>query len=128
MNRSSRNRHWSAVLLLAATLGLSVPLRADAIQLNFSCEQAALAITSGVQSLEFNVVGQTVGTAGMLGDLLCFVGDRRCSCFRNATEGDSPVSSQFAREVGRILASCLSSAPNRSLSGVSQQAVIAVCP
>lgn len=112
--------------LVAAALAL-LPARADAVQLDYTCRDAADVLTIGDERLQFSLVGETVGAAATLGNLLCFVGDRRCSCTRNATDGDRVESDSFSREVGRIIASCFTANPGRRLSGISQEALLNVC-
>ena len=88
---------------------------------------AANILSFGQESLQFSLVGETVGAAGLLANLACFVGDRRCSCLRNTTNSDRGESNQFSREVGRIIAGCFTSNPSRNLSGISQEAALNIC-
>jgi hypothetical protein len=117
-----------AALGLAILGTLAAPRVAPAAQLDYTCELAAAILSSGDERLQFSLVGETVGTAAMLANLACFVGDGRCSCLRRSTDGDRDESTRFSREVGRLIASCFTSEPDRSLSGISQQAVLTVCP
>ena len=127
-SRDGMNRFSGLLLTCAVFLAsLALPRAASAIQLDVDCGLAADILLSGDQELQLNVVGQTSGTAGMLANLLCFVGDRRCSCMRNLTETDSGLSIQYAREVGALIAGCSFSDPGRRLSGVSQEAATNVC-
>ncbi len=114
-----------ALGLFAASLVFVGP--ACAVQLNLSCATAAEALSSDDRLLEGTVVGLGIGAAGMIGDLLCFVADPRCTCLRNVTNSDSPRNDQFAAELGRILASCRVAAPNRTMSGIGQEAALRVC-
>ncbi len=108
--------------------GMCLAPSAQAVQLNLTCENAVLALQSGNDTLEGTVVGVAIGAAGMIGDLLCFIGDRRCNCLRNVTDGDRSENDDFSRELGSILDVCRTSAPGRSLSGIAQEAARDVCP
>ena len=128
MTNVHHNRLAALVVAAAVLLGIAAsPSRAFAVQLDYTCRDAADIISFGSESLQFSVVGETVGAAGMLANLACFVGDRRCGCLRNTTHSDRGESSSFSREVGRIVAACRGSNPNRNLSGISQEAALNVC-
>lgn len=118
---------YAILVLIASGAALVVPAPAHAVQLDMDCGIAADVALFGDENLQFNLVGQTVGTAGMLANLLCFVGDSRCSCFRNLSESNSSLSTAYAREVGRLIGICAVSNPGRRLSGVSQEAGLNVC-
>jgi hypothetical protein len=128
--RSARRR-LAGVLVAGALLttleAVVCATPAPAAQLDFSCSDAALILGDGDERLQFSLVGETVGAAATIGNLLCFVNDRRCACVRNATDGDRSESTSFSREVGRIIASCFNANPGRPLSGISQEAVLNVC-
>ena len=128
MNVIDRNRLGTLVVAAAALLGVAAsPQRALALQLDYTCRDAANILSFGEESLQFSLVGETVGAAGMLANLACFVGDGRCACLRNATNSDRGESNQFSREVGRIIASCFGANPSRNLSGISQEAALNIC-
>jgi len=112
---------------LALLAAVAMPRVALAVQLDFSCEVAAAILSGDNERLQFALVGETVGAAAMIANLVCFVGDGRCSCLRRATDGDRDENSRFVQEAGRIIAGCFVSNPNRSLSGISQEAVLNVC-
>lgn len=113
-----------ALALLAV---VAVPRVARAVQLDYTCAVAASILSGDDERLQFSLIGETVGTAAMIANLACFVGDGRCSCLRRATDSDRDENDRFAREVGRIIASCFVSSPNRSLSGISQEAALNLC-
>ncbi len=115
----------TALLAAAALALLAAP--AHAVQLDYTCRDAADILSFGDERLQFSLVGEMVGAAATLGNLLCFVGDRRCSCARNSTDGDRVESDSLSREVGRIIASCFTANPGRRLSGISQEALLKVC-
>ena len=128
MSRIVRKPLRTLVLGAAAVLSVAaLQQHALAVQLDYTCRDAADIISFGSESLQFSVVGETVGAAGMLANLACFVGDRRCGCLRNTTNSDRGESTSFSREVGRIVAACRGSNPNRNLSGISQEAALNVC-
>ena len=128
MSRIVRKTLRTLALGAAAVLSVAaLPQHALAVQLDYTCRDAADIISFGSESLQFSVVGETVGAAGMLANLACFVGDRRCGCLRNTTNSDRGESTSFSREVGRIVAACRGSNPNRNLSGISQEAALNVC-
>ena len=128
MSRIVRKPLRTLALGAAAVLSVAaLPQRALAVQLDYTCRDAANILSFGSESLQFSVVGETVGAAGMLANLACFVGDRRCGCLRNTTNSDRGESTSFSREVGRIVAACRGSNPNRNLSGISQEAALNVC-
>jgi hypothetical protein len=115
--------------LLLGSLGvLAFLTEVAATQFDWSCrESAAILDDPNADPLLFGyVTGTAVGSAGMLGNLLCFVGDSRCRCLREATDTDGRIALFFDR-VRSIVKSCAASAPNRNLSGISQQAVLEVC-
>lgn len=114
----------SSLLLTGA---LALPDRASAAQLDYTCSDAANILSFGDERLQFSLVGETIGAAGMLANLACFVGDRRCGCLRNATNSDRSESDSYSREVGRLIGACVGPNPNRSLSGISQEAALNVC-
>lgn len=124
------NEHRTSGRLLFAVAMLAVvamPRASFAVQLDYTCDVAANILSAGDERLQFSLAGETIGAAALLANLACFVGDRRCSCLRNATDSDRNENTQFAREVGRIIGGCFVSSPNRTLSGISQEAVLNVC-
>ncbi|MFN8600113.1 MAG: hypothetical protein U0842_06550 [Candidatus Binatia bacterium] len=128
MTNVHHNRLAALVVAAAVLLGIAAsPSRAFAVQLDYTCRDAANILSFGQESLQFSLVGETVGAAGLLANLACFVGDRRCSCLRNTTNSDRGESNQFSREVGRIIAGCFTSNPSRNLSGISQEAALNIC-
>lgn len=116
-----------AVISLALLAAVGVPRIASAVQLDYSCEISAAILTGDDDRLKFSLVGETIGAASMIANLVCFVGDGRCGCLRRVTDGDRDENSQFAQELGRIIAGCVGSNPSRSLSGISQEAALNVC-
>ena len=116
-----------AAIALALLAAIGVPRIASAVQLDYTCEVAASILTNDDERLQFSLIGETIGAASMIANLVCFVGDGRCACLRSATDGDRDENSRFAQEVGRIIAGCLVSNPSRSLSGISQEAALNVC-
>ncbi len=117
----------SLVILLTATLG---PPRANALETNLTCSDAGDILAAGSAAraiLQATVLGLLVGGADMIGDLLCFVGDRRCGCLRNTTESDNSRNTDLARRAGEINRGCRSANPNRQMSGIAQQAALDVC-
>ena len=128
MSRIVRKPLRTLALGAAAVLSVAaLPQHALAVQLDYTCRDAANILSFGQESLQFSLVGETVGAAGLLANLACFVGDRRCSCLRNTTNSDRGESNQFSREVGRIIAGCFTSNPSRNLSGISQEAALNIC-
>ena len=126
--RTIRNRPmiFAAIgMALLATVG--APRVASAVQLDYTCGIAASILTGDDERLQFSLIGETIGAASVIANLVCFVGDGRCSCLRRATDGDRDENTRFAQEVGRIIAGCLGSNPSRSLSGISQEAALNVC-
>ena len=116
----------AAALLLATSL---VPRTAHAVALlEWTCSEAADVLISDDIDAQLSVASQMVGTVAMLGNLLCFVGDPGCTCFRNINDFDSVRNVDFVEEVAEILSDC-ADGPNggRSLSGVSQEAALATC-
>jgi len=123
-------RFFAVVLAVCGILAAHEMLRAapaSAAQLDYTCGDAANILSFGDERLQFSLVGETVGAAGMLANLACFVGDRRCTCLRRTTDSDRGESEQYSREVGRLIAQCFGSNPNRNLSGISQEAALNVC-
>jgi hypothetical protein len=112
---------------LALLAAVAMPGVARAVQLDYTCGIAAQILSNGDERLQFSLAGETVGTVGMIANLACFVGDGRCSCLRRATDGDRDESTRFSQEVGRIIAGCFDADPSRSLSGISQEAVLNIC-
>ncbi len=74
-------------------------------------------------------MGQMIGTVDGIGDLLCFVGDAKCSCFQQITaDVDGVRFDQWATKVEEIISACGGSASGgRALSGVAFQAASDIC-
>lgn len=117
-----------ALVTLTLFATLLAPAQSRAVQLDTTCAVTFNGIINGSELLQGTLVGQMIGTVGMLANLLCFVGDPQCNCFRNLTDSDSFRNDQFTDAVAEIIAQC-SSGPNsgRRLSGISQEAALNVC-
>lgn len=112
---------------------------AVALSLLFAVPAGATQLTCGSLSDAFggsSVDEQNVhnafafGTVGALGDLLCFVADPRCPCFREITDFQNPIrpkTADFAEALGRISRDCSQASRDRLLSGMAQQAALEVC-
>ena len=76
-----------------------------------------------------SVFGVIVGATGEIANLLCFVGDRRCACLRNATDNERPAWDRLLAGLDAILPSCVGRpSGNRNLTGMAQQATATACP
>jgi hypothetical protein len=118
-----------ALLVAAGVFFSTTPARA--FQLDMTCNQFvdALALEPGEDELAYTAVGVTVGAVGELANLLCFVGDRRCSCLRNATDNDRPALERWLDDLFDVVDTCYGRpSGNRNLSGMSQQAALVTCP
>jgi len=62
-------------------------------------------------------------------DLLCFLDDSRCACFRAIAEAESgaPKFEDWRARMGDVRASCLADEPERTLSGMAQEAAFLAC-
>jgi len=64
---------------------------------------------------------QAIGTVGTLRNLLCFVGEWRCSCLEETLRIGDPKYRLWEYEMGLALGRCWTEAPDRSFSGVVQE-------
>lgn len=112
---------------LAAAVVLA-PALARATQLDTTCSIASTGITSGSEALRNNLVGQIIGVTGMIANLVCFVGDPRCTCLRRSTDTDFAANDRLIEEVAAVVAGCaFSSDRNRNFSGVIQEGALNAC-
>lgn len=124
MNRwITRTSSLTALLLLLAG---GAPT-AQAGPLEFTCAQAGGILFGSDDERQQLVHAQMVGNASMLRNLLCFVGDSRCSCLGEATDADSPAHEQMKTELKRQVGACNAEAPDRAFSGAVQTALLEVC-
>jgi hypothetical protein len=93
-----------AALTLMLALGATAR-PASAYFLN--CAQYRAAILSGDEPLMMSVVSHSLGVSDMLATMLCFVGDRRCSCIQSVSDR----AEAFGNALGNRIASCPASAP-----------------
>ncbi len=130
MTRASATRRFffgfcSVSLAIALVVA---PTRSDAVQFDTTCSVAAQGIISGNDILVQNLIGQSVGVTGMLANLVCFVGDSRCTCLRRATDSDRIENDRFVEALASVLAGCaFSSNSGRRYSGVIQEAALTTC-
>jgi hypothetical protein len=103
------------------------PSPSAAESLDLPCSEALARLGGKDPQASADAVGQTTGTVAMLGNLLCFVGDARCDCLREIADTESSLRGQFTDALSALLGDCALSDPDRSLSGVSQQAAFEVC-
>lgn len=96
--------------------------------MELTCGQAAAILASATPSMQFNVIGQTVGTTSLLANILCFVGDERCDCLQDATDSESAKNGQWSDAIAALVADCAETNPDRTLSGITQEAALSVCP
>lgn len=74
------------------------------------------------------LAGLTFGAVDGIGDLLCFLGNTKCGCFRAVTNENSSEFDEFQNEVERIVAQCDGAGSSgRALSGIAFEAANAVC-
>jgi hypothetical protein len=121
----------SALVVLLVVAGFffsTTPARA--VQLDITCNLFVDALQpSASDDIGFYVTGITTGAVGELANLLCFVGDRRCSCLRNITDSDRPARLRFNDDMLDVVDTCYNRpSGNRNLSGMSQQAALVTCP
>ncbi len=121
----------SALVVLLVVAGFffsTTPARA--VQLDLTCNQFIQALQPSVpDTVSGAAVGMTIGAVGELANLLCFVGDRRCSCLRNATDNARPALERFVSDLVDVVDTCYGRpSGGRKLSGMSQQAALATCP
>lgn len=68
------------------------------------------------------------GTVDGIGDLLCFVGDPKCNCYRQVTTENSPQFDEWLGRIQAIVATCDGANDSgRFLSGIAFQAANDVC-
>ncbi len=117
-----------ALLVAAGVFFSTTPARA--FQLDLTCNQFAEALQPDAPDRESSrAVGVTVGAVGELANLLCFVGDRRCSCLRNITDSDRAANDRFLEDLTDVAETCFNRpSGGRNLSGMCQQAALATCP
>ena len=121
----------SAVIALLVAAGVffsTTPARA--VQLDLTCNQFIQALQPSVpDTVSGAAVGMTIGAVGELANLLCFVGDRRCSCLRNITDSDRAANDRFLEDLTDVAETCFNRpSGNRNLSGMCQQAALVTCP
>ena len=116
-----------ALLMVAGFFFSTTPARA--VQLDMTCNQFIQALQPPADELSYAAVGMTIGAVGELANLLCFVGDRRCSCLRNITDSDRAANDRFLEDLTDVAETCFNRpSGNRNLSGMCQQAALATCP
>ncbi len=117
-----------ALLVAAGVFFSTTPARA--FQLDLTCNQFVEALLDDAPGGESSrAVGVTVGAVGELANLLCFVGDRRCSCLRNATDNARPALERFVSDLVDVVDTCYGRpSGGRKLSGMCQQAALVTCP
>jgi hypothetical protein len=121
----------SALVVLLVVAGFffsTTPARA--VQLDLTCNQFIQALQPSVpDTVSGAAVGMTIGAVGELANLLCFVGDRRCSCLRNITDSDRAANDRFLEDLTDVAETCFNRpSGGRNLSGMCQQAALATCP
>ncbi len=117
-----------ALLVAAGVFFSTTPARA--YQRDITCNEFVLALQpSAPDDVGFWAVGQTIGAVGELANLLCFVGDRRCSCLRNITDSDRAANDRFLEDLTDVAETCFNRpSGGRNLSGMCQQAALVTCP
>jgi len=119
----------SRIAAVCLTLVLSTPGLARATAA--TCDDFFFCFENGGTCEDSDsLMGIALGAVDGIGDLLCFVGDFKCSCFQaigdpNAT---SPEFNEWASQLTSIASGCGNSpAGGRSLSGVAFEAAGTVC-
>lgn len=124
MHRSINRTSWIAAALLL--LGGFAPT-AQALPLEYTCAEAGGILFNSEDERQELVYAQMVGNTSMLRNLLCFVGDSRCSCLSDATDTGNLSYEQMRTELKRQVGYCNAQDPDRALSGAVQTAVLEVC-
>lgn len=106
---------------------LAVPSTSVAAPLEYDCREALLDLASGDLLLERLVEEQSLGTVFTLRNLNCFVDDSKCSCLQEMSDSETARHELARNAVVGVLNGCFDSAPDRSLSGVVQEAIVNVC-
>ncbi len=112
---------------VVCVLAVEAPKEAVAAPLEFTCGEAGVVLFADREALKAPIYDQAVGVTSMLRNLLCFVGDTRCSCLREVGDGADPRYEEFKIELARTVGRCNGEDPDRSLSGAVQEAVFEVC-
>lgn len=122
----------SAVFLTTSSVLLLASMPTDARAAAASCNDfdSCFANPSSPCATSDLLTGVAMGAVDGLGDLLCFIGDPKCSCFTALTDEQNPESkfdAWFAK-VSEIANTCGGTASGgRSLSGIAFGAANDVC-
>ncbi len=117
----------SRLLIASLTLVLSFPAMAQAAASD--CNDIFFCFDGPACEDSESLMGQMVGAIDGVGELLCFVGDPKCSCFQAITgDVNGQRFDEWADRANDIISACgNSSGGGRSLSGIAFEAAKDVC-
>ncbi len=101
-------------------------------QLDFTCNRLGEIINDASLGISDDLIplveGLQYGSAGSLGNLLCFVGDERCPCLRELTDDETSRHREFNRRFRQIVAACWNTPTgSRNATGIAQEAALEIC-